>query len=88
VIYAKETDVGAGGGGHKVSSGIGLQGERQVTYFRILVYGLIFTGTLFFVCCFHYDAVRPAMINWLVYFDVALSLLLPAVLIIGRGRIN
>jgi hypothetical protein len=81
VIYAKEADVGAA---RKGRSEIGSQGERQATGFRILMYALIFTGTLLFVCCFHYDVVRVFMINWLVYGDVPLSLLMPAALIIGR----
>jgi hypothetical protein len=52
---------------------------------KSLLYGLIFAGTLFFVCCFHYDVLRAFMINWLVYFDVALSLLLPGILIMITG---
>jgi Na+/alanine symporter len=50
-------------------------------YFRVLMYGLVFTGTLFFVCCFHYDVVRPFLVNALLYADVPLSLAMPLILI-------
>jgi hypothetical protein len=77
-IYVKECKVGAGGE-QRGRSWIGIEG--QVTYFRFLMYGLIFTGTLFFVCCFHYDVVRPFLINALLYVDVPLSLIMPFILI-------
>jgi hypothetical protein len=77
-IYVKECKVGAGGE-QRGRSWIGIEG--QVTYFRFLMYGLIFTGTLFFVCCFHYDVVRPFLINVLLYVDVPLSLIMPFALI-------
>jgi hypothetical protein len=53
---------------------------EKKAYFRVLMYGLIFTGTLFFVCCFHYDVVRPYLINVLLYVDVPLSLIMPFIL--------
>lgn len=57
--------------------------EKGEEHFKILIYGLLFAGVLFFVCCLHYDITRTYVVNWLVYGDTALSLLLPGVVVIS-----
>jgi hypothetical protein len=57
--------------------------EKGEEHFKILIYGLLFAGVLFFVCCLHYDITRTYVVNWLVYADTALSLLLPGVVVIS-----